>query len=405
MNLNITEKKLKDSNNFKSRVNFTDSPFSKVIANQSHINKIIRIASTKLNTTKNTPIAKGIKIELRTWKKFVQRKYIKSLTYERINKFCSLSKQEARKGIRFIDEIEHPNLPLNLDSKEGTRIDVGVFNEGRMRNRSIEYHNKDKEVLNKIIKCSKKILGKKFNPKIGIDDRNNTCCVYFPPIFAKHYTQLGFTEKNKNQSLLRIPPYILDNEKYQKIWWQGNLSEEASLYLFVHEKKGRFYMVPRIQLNRVKSISLSLKNLKKETTYYLKDIPKNYLKFLKTNPIILMLDESNILKTFDIHIQPYFSKIYVNKLNQLTATYTILLLKLVDLEKYLKNIGFELTRHKKQLGLLLNNRGGHSKEEIRDIIVKFYKLVPKYLRGIKRIDSNKWLIEEDRQELLGEDHD
>ena len=72
---------------------------------------------------------------------------------------------------------------------------------------------------------------------------------------------------------------------------------------------------------------------------------------------------------------------------------------------YLKNIGVELERHKKQLKLLLDNRGGHSKEKIKEIIVKFYKLVPTYLRGIKRIDSNKWITEEDKKELLGDEHD
>lgn len=397
--------KLYEVNKGKNIVDFLDSPFSKIIAKPNHINRVISVVSNKLNTNKNTPLAKGMKIELRTWKKFVQGKYIKSLTYERINRFCDLSILEARNGIFFIDEIEHPYIPLNFDSKEGVRMDVGILNEGRMRNRSIEYHNKDKKVLNRIIQCSKRILSKKFNPKIGIDKRNNTSCIYFPPIFAKHYAKLGFTEKSKNQSPLRIPSYILENERYHGIWWQGNLSEEASIYPLVQEKKGVFYTFPRIQLNRVKWINLHLNNLKKENTYYCKDIPKKYLKFLRLNPIKLMLDEANILKTFDINVQPSFSKIYKSKLDQITAAYTILLYKLNDLENYLEDVGFELYRHKKQLKLLLDKRGGHSKTEIRDIIVKFYKLVPVYLRGIKRIDSNKWLIDEDKEELLGERHD
>jgi len=99
-------------------VDFTDSPFSKIIAKQRHIYKIKNIASNKLDTNKNTPLAKGMKIELRTWKKFIQKRYIKSLTYNRINKFCKISRKEARKGIHFIDDIELPNLPLNFILKK-----------------------------------------------------------------------------------------------------------------------------------------------------------------------------------------------------------------------------------------------------------------------------------------------
>ena len=397
------QKKLKDLDKI-GFVDFTDSPFSKIIAKQNHINNIISIASKKLNTNKNTPIAKGIKIELRTWKKFIQRNYIKSLTYSRLNKFCDVSINDSRKGIEFIDEIKDPNLPFNFDSKEGARLDVGVFNEGRMRDRIVEYSNKDNEVLSRILQCSKKVLGKKFNPKMGVDKRSNTNCIYFPPIFAKHFSKLGFTEKNKNQCILRIPFYIMDNEKYQKIWWQGNLSEEASIYSLVYKKGNSFYINPRIQLNRVKSVNLSINHFKKETTYYCKHIPEDYLRSLKLKPIKLMLDETNILKTFNIILQPYFSKLYVNKLNQTTATYTIMLYRLQDLENYAKNIGFELKRHKKQLKLLLNARGGHSKNQLRDIIVKFYKLVPTYLRGIKKIDENKWITKEDKKELLGDEN-
>lgn len=394
--------KLKNLN----KVEFIDSPFSKIIANQYHINKLKAIASKKLNTFLNTPIAKGIKIELRTWKKFIQKNYIKSLTYKRINEFCDISVNEARKGIYLIDDIKNPNLPLNFDSKEGARLDVGILNEGRMRDRCIDYNNKDKDVLNKILQCSKKVLSKKFIPKIGLDKRNNTYCIYFPPIFAKRYTKLGFTKKNKKLSELRIPQCILDNEAYQKIWWQGNLSEEASVHPLIQEKNKSFYVTPRIQLNRVKSVNLICpNNFQNKTPYYIKNIPNSYLEYIKTNPIKLMLDESNILKNFDIEIQPFFSKIYINKLRQPTATYTILIYKLNDLEKYLKNIGFELKRHQKQLELFLNSRGRHTKEEIRDIIIKFYKLTPKYLRGIKKIKTNKLLMDEDKQELLGDVYD
>ncbi len=398
MNSNI-QKKLKHS----KKIDFTDSPFSKIISNKKHISNIINIASRKINTKLNTPIAKGINIELRTWKKFIQGKYIKSLSYDRINNFCNISINSARKGIYLIDDIRNPNLPLNFDSKEGARLDAGIINEGRMRDRIIEYTNKDKEVLNKILKYSKKLLGNNFSPNIRIDRRDSTRCISFPPIFAKHYSKLGFTKQNKSSAPIHIPQYILDNEDYQKIWWQGNLSEEASIHYLIHKNKklkNTFYITPRIQLNRVKSVKLNLSNLNKETTYYQKDLPKSIVTSLKMNPLRLMLDEASILNTFDIQTQPYFSKLYVNKLNQTTATYTILLYKLEDIEKYITNIGFELKRHKKQTEILFNSRGRHNLGEIRDILIKFYKLTPKYLRGIKKIRFNKWLSFEDKKELL-----
>ncbi len=380
-------------------VDYNESQFSKIIANRDYVKKIMNAAYRKCSTNLNTPISKKMNIELRTWKKFLNREYIKSLTYYRLSSFCNISKEAARKGIQYIDEIEDPKLPLNFNSKEGVRLDVGIVNEGRIRSRIVEYTNKDKEVLNIIKNSARKVISNKFSVNERTDKRDQTVCLSFPPIFAKHFLKIGING-NKNYANIRVPNYILDNEEFHRIWWQGNISEEASIYSFIAQIKNKFYLNPRIQLNRVKSVLIPNKKFKRETTYYQKDIPKEYLKNLKANIYQLINDEVEMLSTFDIHIQPYFSKLYINSKFQQTATYTILINRLKDLEKYLDNIPFELERHKNQFKLLLNNKGVHTKEELRDIIIKFYKLVPHYLRGIKRIKTNKWLTEEDKSKLM-----
>ncbi|MBU0460402.1 MAG: hypothetical protein KKH52_01855 [Nanoarchaeota archaeon] len=385
--------------NNKNLIDYNESPFSKIIAKKDYINKVALIAQQKCNTVLNTPTSKKINVELRTWKKFLSQEYIKSLTYHRLSKFCGFPKDKIRDGIKLVDDIEAPFLPLNFNSKEGVRLDCGVINEGRIRSRMVEYTNKDKDVLDIIRTAAKKVIGNKFIPSERLDVRDQTICLSFPPLFAKHFLKLGI-EGNKNFAPIKIPNYILNNKEHCKIWWRGNISEEASIYAFSSPKNGVWYIVPRIQINRVNSVNFFCNFPAKERTYYHKDIPKKFLEKLKSNIPQLMLDEAKMLKYFGINVKPFFSKLYINKKGQQTATYTILLSNLNNLKKYHHEVGFELERHKKQFELLLFNRGPKNEEEIRRIMIEFYKLVPKYLRRNKKIKVNKWLKEEDRVKLL-----
>lgn len=385
--------------NNKHLIDYKESPFSKVIANKSFIEKIIVIAERKCKTNLDTPISKRIKIELRTWKKFLNQEYIKVLTYNRLSEFCGLTNEQIIDGIKNIDEIEKPVIPLNFHSKEGVRLDVGVINEGRTRSRSIEYTNKDNQVLDIIRISARKVVGENFAPNERIDPRDQTVCLSFPPYFAKHFIKLGISS-NKNNLKIGIPDYIKENKEFCKVWWQGNISEEASIYICVSETKGKHYVLPRIQINRVKTVALPCKFPKREKTYYCKDIPSEFLNELKFNILKLIEDEAEILSKFGVNLIPRFAKLYVNKKGQQTATYSIMIHKLSDLKLFYENVGFELDRHRKQFELLLFNRGARTKEEVKDIVIKFYELVPKYLRGNKKIKVNKWLNEEDKRKLL-----
>ena len=98
-------------------VDYTESPFSKVIANENYVKDAVVVIQRKCETNFNTPISKKMKIELRTWKKFMTRRYIKLLTFHRLSSFCGLSENEMREGIMFIDGIEKPT-PEKLPSLE-----------------------------------------------------------------------------------------------------------------------------------------------------------------------------------------------------------------------------------------------------------------------------------------------
>lgn len=386
--------------NSKYLLNYYESPFSKVILNKTPTKRIIqKICKSKTKIK----ISKKIKIEPRTWQKIVENKEIKCFTLKKLKKICKLKENYIRKNIKQIDGIKNPNIPLNFNCKEGVRLDVGVINEGRTRERSIEYTNKDKEIIKIIKKSSKKVISKNFIPKKRTDKRDKTVCLSFPAIVAKHFIKIGLNGSKKHTQI-RIPNYILKNKEYNKIWWRGNISEEASIYPYVwfNKNKRDFYIYPKIQLNRVKSINIKLQNIEKEKTYYQKDIPLKILINLQNNIMQLIKDESKILSNFGIYTKPQFSKIYVNKKYEITATYSIYIYRLEDLNKYYNKIGFELERHKKQFKLLLNARGSKTKEEIREILVKFYKLVPNYLRGVKRIKTNKFLTKIDKENLLGD---
>ena len=293
-------------------VDYVESPFSTIVAKEDYIEKVVSITKQKYEIKQGTLISKELGIELRTWKNFIGGKSVKSATYYRLSKFCQFSDEQIREGIRKIDNIEFSNLPLNFDSKDGVRLDCGVINEGRIRSRGVEYTNKDKEVLDLIKNSAKKLLGENFSPTERMDQRDQTVCLSFPPFFAKHFLKLGISG-NKNNAVIRIPNYILDNEEYCKIWWQANISEEASIYAFVSSRKKFNYIVPRIQINRAKSINLPLIFNQIEKTYFHRNIPIEYLDLLKNNISQLILDEAKILDKLGIKAKPHFSKLYVNK--------------------------------------------------------------------------------------------
>jgi len=145
-------------------VDYTESPFSKIIAKEDYIKRIITVAKSKCNTSLDTPISKKIKIELRTWKKFVNSQYIKALTYQRLSEFCGLSSKEIVNGISYIDDIKEPKIPLNFNCRAGARLDCGVINEGRTRSRMVEFY----ELVPKYLRGNKKI---KVNKWLTEDDK------------------------------------------------------------------------------------------------------------------------------------------------------------------------------------------------------------------------------------------
>ncbi|MEK6947841.1 MAG: hypothetical protein AABX19_01215 [Nanoarchaeota archaeon] len=382
-----------------SILTYTDSPFSSISIREEAIEEIIRIAEIKCNEKSPTNIARKMNIELRTWKNLSQNKNLKVHVLERISNFCDIDSDFIIKNIEEIDNIREPNIPINFDTKEGVRLDVGVINEGRVRNRIVEYHNKDREIIEILKTASKKVIGEFFVPKERMDKRSETNCLYFPAFIAKHFIKL--VKGNKSQNEIKIPDYILNNENFQKIWWKGNLSEEASLYPSIGFNKNEFFISPKIQINRVKRVDIKILNPKTEKTYYKYELSRENLDKLKKDNIRLIEDEVKILSKFDINTSSHFSKLYINKEFEQTATHSIYIYRLKDLELYNNEIGFELNKHKKQFDLLMNNRGGQTRESVRDTFIKFYEFIPQYLRTNKKIKSNKFLNEEDKRELLG----
>ena len=196
--------------NEKYLIDHTESPFSKVIANDDHIKNVLCRAIKKCNTNLHTPISKNINIELRSWKKFLSKKYIKELTYYRLSKFCDFSESQIREGISYIDDINNPIIPLNFNCPAGVRMDVAVINEGRTRKRIVEYTNKDKEILDLIRECSKRILGENFNPHERVDLRDQTVCLSFPPYFAKHFIKIEISS-NKMTTIVFLKDEVDGN--------------------------------------------------------------------------------------------------------------------------------------------------------------------------------------------------
>lgn len=389
------------SDNDITKVFYTDSPFSKIIANEVLINSTLKFLLEYHGETKITPSARLIKIEPRAMKKFINKQPISILSFNKIVKFCEINNTNIRDGISYIDNIKEPNIPLNFESLSGVRLDAGIFNEGRMRNRTIEYHNKDNEILSILLNAGKNVIGRNFNPPIGVDKRNENKCIYFPPYFSKHYTKLKTTESRKSKLDLRIPGYVFNSEKFQKVWWRANLSEEASLYYHIIKINSRFFINPLIQLNRVREVNVNILQ-NKEIRFYHKSIPTNLLETLKNYNHTLLKDEQRILDNFNISSRYSFSSLYKSKKGNQTAVYTLLINKIKDLEKFNSEIGFELYRQKRQLNLLLNNNGTKTREQMKEIIIKFYKLVPSYLRGIKKIKKCRLLEKEDINTLLKE---
>ena len=380
-------------------VDYTDTPYSKVTLSKELIKRLASKIHYKVGTTKKTPIGKRLGIEPKAWNNFVTGKEIIVNTLEVIRKYCNERKGIVRKGILSIDHIDSPNTPLNFDCVEGARLDAAIYNEGRVRNRSVEYHNKDDEVIGTILECAKKVIGKSFKPKIGIDKRNNVKCIYFPPYFAKHYVKLGIAEKRKSQLKTGIPKYILNGPtEYKKAWTRGTLSEDGSLFIRTSKIKGMIYFNARIQINRVSEVDLDIQ-LNKGIIYQ-KDVPPKILKVLKDNINQIISDEARILNEFGMKPYVNFSKLKKAKNGRITATYSLIVYRKKDVKRWREVIGAELPRHQKQLELVVKSRGGLSKREADELLYAFYSLTPVYLRGPLNIKRNKWLSQKSKRRLL-----
>ncbi|MFH1229778.1 MAG: hypothetical protein V1678_05150, partial [Candidatus Aenigmatarchaeota archaeon] len=247
----------------------------------------------------------------------------------------------------------------------------------------------------------RKIMGVNFRPSVSMDRRMNCYCLYFPPIFAKHYVKLGISEKAKRELTSGVPDYISNNEDFQRIWLQGTLSEDGSLYPFVQNTGGRLFISPVIQWNRNNKVDVNIKNHTK-SDFYQKDIKLDVVRKLKSNINPLIRDEARFLRNFNIEINPMFSRLHVSNKGTITAVYSVHIRGFRSCENWLSNISFELKRHKKQLNLLLGNHGSVSKSEVQEILIKFYSLIPRYLRDKRKILSNKWLEDEQKIYLMGD---
>ncbi|MBU3904915.1 MAG: hypothetical protein KJ906_02060 [Nanoarchaeota archaeon] len=385
-------------------IDYPDSSYSEVIINKTTRDFMFNKLCNQYDVNFTTPLGKIIGIEPKAIRNFLNGGFVKVHTIQRLKEAGNFSDELVRNSIVWIDRIENPSLPINFDCKEGARLDAGIYNEGRIRERCVEYHNKDRDALKIMLNCSKSILGKMFNPTISIDKRNGTSCIYFPPIFVRHYVKLGIAEKAKKYMKTGVPDYIMKNQEYQRIWLQGTLTEEASLHPCVSRRKSGYCITPRIQLNRNISADFNIDYNKK--VLFRNEITKTILQKLDKNLNKLINDEAKMLKNFEINVKPRFSKLHIANNGTKSATYSIMLSNSNQCERWLENIGFELKRQEKQMKLLLNNSGFQmSKASLQEVLINFYSLFPLYLRTRKKIYINKWLQEDQKKELLGDYYD
>ena len=197
-------------------VDYFDSPYSNTYLKEDVRNLIFDNLCKNTGITLTTPMGKKIKVEPKAIRKFLNGGPNKVHTIERLRKKANVSENIIRNSITRIDDIETPSLPLNFDSIEGVRLDTGIFNEGRVRDRCVEYHNKDFDVIKIIVDCYKKITGGNPRIKISIDRRNNVHCIHFPPIFAKHYVKMGISEIPKIRLKSGIPEYRVPESVAQR---------------------------------------------------------------------------------------------------------------------------------------------------------------------------------------------
>lgn len=345
-----------------NRIEYVDSPYSNILLKSNIRYKIYLQLYKKTGIHLTTPLGKAICVEPKAIRNFINGGFCKVHTIERLRKHSTYSIENIGKSIHQIDNIKNPNMPFNFDSVEGARIDTGIFNEGRVRNRGLEYHNKDIDVINILIRNYKKLTGGRPKIKMSLDRRNDTHCIYFPPIIAKRYVKIGISEIPKIKLKSGIPKNILKNEDLQRVWLRGTLSEDGCLYPFIKDQ-GKYgkYLYPRIQINRASLADISI------------------------NPIIK--DECKILSNFGITVNPGKYKKRKSIKGVVTRTHHIIIVKHSDFKIWENEIGFELSRHMKQFKLLMENFGENSKDKVRDALIKYNKLIPKNLHGRHRFNT------------------
>jgi len=386
-------------------IDYLDSPYSKVILDKEFRLNVFKKLIEKYKLPLTTPLAKKIGIEPRALKSFLAGDRIIVDVLERLRKQAEISIEETRNSIDVIDSMKEPSLPLNFNNNEGIRLIAGIVNEGRVRSRTIEYHNKNEEILKIIRKCARKVIGNLFQPSSSIDKRMGVKCLYFPPFVAKYFIKIGL-DKPKIYPF-NLPKFITDgDEDYARIWLRAFLGEDASLYPYIQNaKNGYWFLYPRIQLNRNIIIPVNIKEkLNKMITptrpFYKINLPLKIVRILEKFYHPLLLDESKLLKKFGINLKPKFSKVYMNKDKIITATHSLSIIQLEDLEIWLNEIGCELSWQRKQLELLLSNRGSLNRVHLNDVIYKFYSLIPSYLRDKRKINESNTLTKEQKNELL-----
>jgi len=393
-------------------IDYTDSPCSKVLVNNDLKVSIFKNLVEKHKMVLTTPLGKRIGVEPKALRSFLNGRKIEIQTLEKLRKVTGIPIDTVRASIVSIDNISTPNLPFDFDNENGVRAIAGIVNEGRIRPRGIEYHNKNEELLKIMTDCSRNVLGKDFVPHKSFDGRINVHCLYFPPSFAKFFVMIKL-DKPKVYPFV-LPDFISDGpEAYLKVWLRACLSEEAALYPFACTQsrlKGRTsYLYPRIQLNRNvivldDCIVRQLGGLfqRPQQSFYKKDLGTGLASCLERLCHPLLLQESGFLGKFGIGCTPRFSRVYLSKDKTITATHSLSVTDLKYFDLWKKQIGFELKWQKKQLELILSNVGKISRPRLNDVVFEFYSLIPFHLRDKRKIRTSNILVEEQKSQLYGE---
>ncbi|MBU4501546.1 MAG: hypothetical protein KKA79_03065 [Nanoarchaeota archaeon] len=286
-------------------------------------------------------------------------------TLKKIANYVSYPFEDINCKIRQIHRLR-PNLPFNLNNKEGAEIRAAFLSDGHVDKNPVkpaQYCALEKELHKKLIELCKNIFGR-FECKTYFNSRSHI--TKFPAAIGSALELGGVPRGNKMLSNIHVPKDIVLGNKEIQVYYLRRVFDDEGDVCF--DKSGK----RAVRISR----SVSLKNIDFDIP------PERWVGGIKIPGYIkhnLILGEQILLINLGIDAKVYSEGVYKNKKGKITAKWRIQIGQQDSIRKFAESINFSLKRKREKLDKILESYqyrklpNGQGKKEALDFIKKVLK--------------------------------